>query len=465
MTHPEATPPAAPPPQFDPLAAPLQLPGWLRAIVWAFALLVLGGGVLLALALQRVPDFTQVVQHPSELVLHLGSELEHDANGRTNILLFGSGGKDWDEGTDLTDTIMVASVDEAKRHVTLISIPRDLFVQLPGYGWSRLNYLWPYGVKKAPTGTKIPALPKQVVGQITGLEIHYVLKVDFSGFTRMIDALGGVELTVERAFTDTQYPTEDYRYQTVKFEAGPQTLTGEQALKFARSRHAPGPEGTDFARSHRQQQVIQAVREKLLAREVLDDPQRITELVNLVNEHYTTDLTFADDLTLARVAKSVGRDGISSLVIDDSPPDPLVMEPSPEERMKTYGGAFVMVPVDPTYQTIHRRIGEVLDHPELLVDPLRVIVLNGTKQPGLAGGIADLLRQRHLRVVQVGNTTARRDYEASVIIDVTQKRPEETQRIAELLGATATSLPEGEVLQKETDIVVIIGAPSNPPGT
>ncbi len=435
-----------------------RVPLWLALLVGAFGVLVLSGGVLLAMTLRHVARVAPAIQSPTDVVLTLGDDLDKDENGRTNILLLGSGGKDWDEGTDLTDSIMVASIDETGKRVTLISIPRDLYVNIPGYGMSRLNYVWPFGKKSAEPGT-IPELPKQVFQTITGLDIHYVLKVDFRGFTRLIDALGGIDVVVERAFKDSMYPTVDYGYQTVSFEAGPTTLSGDQALKFVRSRHASGQEGTDFARSRRQQIVIQGVRARLMDRALLDDPARLTELVNLVNEHYTTDVTVSQMLTLARLAKTIGKDSILSFNLSVETGDGLLREPDEVERNTKYGGAFFIMPSDPTFETIHREIGRILDNPDLLKAPTTVVVLNASKQPGLAGGVADLMKLRRFKVVSIGNAK-NRELPQTIVVDRAGTHPEEAKAVADLLGGVVGSSPADEPLAAASDLIIYLAQPS-----
>lgn len=193
-------------------------------------------------------------------------------NNQINILLLGKSGEGH-EGPNLTDTIMVANYNLKNNRLTTVSIPRDI--------WSatlrdKVNSAYAYGEAKRP-GSGGFILAKSEVSSIIGMPIHYAVAIDFDRFKEVVDYLGGVEVDIQRSFTDKKFPIEgkenddcdddqEYkcRYQTVTFTRGRMNMDGETALKFVRSRNAEGSEGTDFAREARQQKVLGAVIDKTL---------------------------------------------------------------------------------------------------------------------------------------------------------------------------------------------------------
>ena len=201
-----------------------------------------------------------------------------------NLLLLGIGGGTH-EGPDLTDTIIFMHVDPVQKKVTLVSLPRDLWI--PDIG-DKVNATYTYASEKNP-GSGL-AVTESEVGKILGQHIDYGVKIDFGGFVKAVDILGGLDINVDDTFDDYAYPiegnedatcglTDDQiasdsaaiasgsatelqsfpcRYKHIHFDAGPTHMDGETALEYVRSRHAEGPEGSDFARSKRQEKVISA---------------------------------------------------------------------------------------------------------------------------------------------------------------------------------------------------------------
>src|SRR3990167_3149909 len=188
--------------------------------------------------------------------------VEGEKEDRINILLLGVGGGEHD-GPELSDTIMLASLRPSDQKVGLLSIPRDLTVEIPEYGWRKINHVNAFGENKERGYG--PIFASEVIGTVLDQEIQYYVKIDFSGFAKLIDDIGGVDIFVDQPFVDEQYPTEDYLYQTVSFAYGSAHMDGKTALIYVRSRHGNNCQGSDFARSRRQQQVMTAVKEKILS--------------------------------------------------------------------------------------------------------------------------------------------------------------------------------------------------------
>ncbi|MEK7565708.1 MAG: LCP family protein [Patescibacteria group bacterium] len=199
-----------------------------------------------------------------------------------NILLLGYGGEGHD-GANLTDTMIIAHLDAASKSAVLVSVPRDIW-----YGDSKINAYF----------EKDPSTALRAVTQVTGLPIDKYVAGDFAGFTEIIDLLGGVDVKVETAFDDPEYPIAgkendpcySCRFENLRFEAGVIHMDGQTALKFVRSRHS-AVDGTDFGRSVRQRNLLLAVREKVMSLNVI--PQ-LPALYIKLRDHVRTDFTLED---------------------------------------------------------------------------------------------------------------------------------------------------------------------------
>lgn len=210
--------------------------------------------------------------------------------GRTNFLLLGTAGGDH-EGSDLTDSIIWVSVDHSGQDVLVFNVPRDLWVKSLQ---AKINTAFHFGFEKQATAGGI-LLAKSAVSEVLGQPVDYVAIINFAEFEKLIDALGGVDVEVERTFDDYKYPVvgrendpcDACRYDHLHFEAGRRHMNGALALKFARSRHAEGEEGSDFARSVRQQKIILAIKNKILGSKIyLLSQFTSTIITDLPQDHY-----------------------------------------------------------------------------------------------------------------------------------------------------------------------------------
>jgi LCP family protein required for cell wall assembly len=186
-----------------------------------------------------------------------------------NVLIMGYGGQGH-EGAYLTDLLLLLHSDLASGKTTQIAVPRDLWVQIPvdSGRYAKINSAYAYGRGEAGDPVTGGRLATTKVGQVTGLPTNRWVTIDFRGFRALVDAVGGVEVDVERAFT-AQYPANDDpaidpSWITISFEAGPQHMDGETAIRYARARYSEDPaEGSDFARGQRQARLVAAITAKL----------------------------------------------------------------------------------------------------------------------------------------------------------------------------------------------------------
>ena len=243
-------------------------------------------------------------------------------DGRTNFLIMGIRGQGADS-PDLTDTMLVVSYSHKDKTATLISIPRDLWVNSLK---TKINSVYHYGQFKDSKGGGIK-LTQSAISETLGLPIHYSAVVDFSFFKKAIDLVGGIDINVTTAFTDTQFPVPGMekalpiasRFETISFSAGWQHLDGDLALKFVRSRHAEGEEGTDIARDRRQQQVIAALKQKLSTPKFFMSRDNLAKLYTLIQENTDTNITEKLYPSLLRLAVDTMRQPIREVVISYLP--------------------------------------------------------------------------------------------------------------------------------------------------
>lgn len=275
-------------------------------------------------------------------------------DSRTNIALLGVGGQGH-EGGELTDSILVASVHHVTKKITLLSIPRDIWLSSR---MAKINAIYYYAEKQSP-GTGLSNV-KTALTEVAGLPIHYSLLIDFSGFIKAIDAVGGIEITVDRTFDDYKYPIpgkenaepESDRYEHLHFDAGTQRMDGVTALKYVRSRHALGEEGTDFARSIRQQKVIRAFLRSLISTQTVFNSERITTLESALSSSIKTDIPESLYSSFTKFGLTLNFDEIKSVTIDSQLYNP--------KNLKPYGSQWVLIPLK-DWTTIHAYVQENLN--------------------------------------------------------------------------------------------------------
>ena len=258
-------------------------------------------------------------------------------DGSVNILLLGVGGGKHD-GPDLTDTIMYANVNQAKNKITLVSIPRDLWI--PDIS-EKINTAYAIGNSKQKDGGLV--LAKAVVSKVINQPIDYAFVIDFSGFVKAVDLVGGLDITVDRTFDDYEYPVEEKyddlcghtleeatqliasesatvvfpcRYEHIHFDQGSAHMNGSQALKFVRSRYAIGDEGTDFARSRRQQKVISAFKDKVFSLQTILNPIKVASLYGVLSDNIHTDIPSSEFDDFIKLAQKMKGAKMYSAVID-----------------------------------------------------------------------------------------------------------------------------------------------------
>jgi LCP family protein required for cell wall assembly len=259
--------------------------------------------------------------------------------GKINILLLGIGGEGH-EGGYLTDTIILAQIRPDIQKVSMTSIPRDYLINNAKLGQRKINAAFAEGFIRNKDWNEAGSYARETVEEISGMKIPYFAVVDFKGFEKVVDLLGGVDVTIDRTFTDYQYPNSSYGYlPALTFKQGSEHMNGTRALQFARSRHAAGPEGTDFARSQRQQKIIQAVKEKLTKLNFITDAGKINNLLSVLTDHFHTNISLDEVFRLYTLGKGYSKENIISQSLD--PETRLICSKILEES-----GAYVLTVCD-----------------------------------------------------------------------------------------------------------------------
>jgi len=340
-----------------------------KKVIFTIIILLLTASVLLV---KFAPQGVEFVRSIPQAIVDPTSLLKHTSDGRTNILLLGIGGGTHD-GPDLTDSIIFASIDFKNKKANLVSVPRDLWI--PDRS-EKINAVYS-DAEMSQKGTGLPAA-KQELSSILGQPIQYGVRIDFGGFVKAVDEVGGLDLTVERTFDDYAYPItgqEDAtcghsqteiqsftqqiasgsatdldsfpcRYEHLHFDKGLTHMDGAKALKYVRSRHALGPEGTDFARSKRQSNVINAFKNKVFSTDTLLNPGKVLGLFGILSGSIDTDISQTEIPLFVKAFQEFKTSKVTSAVIDlgdsSNPLDQYGLLTNPP--MADYGGAWVIIP-------------------------------------------------------------------------------------------------------------------------
>ena len=234
-----------------------------------------------------------------------------EGDGRVNILMMGIDRRPGEAFVSRTDTMMVLSIDPDTDSAIILSVPRDLYVEIPGYGQDRVNTALVYGAQQGDY-LDGAALAMQTVSYNLNIPIHHFILVDFNAFVRSIDLLGGITVDVPYEINDPEYPDMDYGYDPLIIPAGVQHFDGATALKYARTRHGD----SDFNRAYRQQQVLFAARQQVVELGIGEMLLRAPSLYQQVEDGIRTDLSLEQLLRLAKSVSDIPAGNIRNEVLD-----------------------------------------------------------------------------------------------------------------------------------------------------
>lgn len=411
-------------------------------------------------------------------------ELKRDESGKyTNVLIVGVDSRQ-DRDSANTDTLLVASYNYETNNVNMYSLPRDLMVEIPGYNsYGKINSVYIYS-ELVQKDSGMTNLQTSVEG-ILNLKIQYYVMIDFAGFTKVIDILGGITVNVENEFTDCQYPwegqpkntslmgTECYSqgayasggslatYEPIKFNKGIQTMDGTTALKYARSRHSmDNMEGSDFARAKRQQKVIEAVKNKVLSSETLTSPQKIVDIIGAIQDNVRFSGYTIKDIEAGLNMLSAAKEApINSFVLDPSIGGFSILREGYD-----YGYAITPIKGIGDYSDVHAYVAATLKKPGLYAQNPSIHMYNTGigYQPGYDKTMSMIEEYPYVNFYYVG--TANYTNEGNVVykVDPSADVPS-LQAVADIFNAKIIDKPaEIRINTYGVNIVVLMGTPPTP---
>lgn len=398
------------------------------------------------------------------------SKLNGEGDGRVNILLLGRGGEGHD-GADLTDTVIVASIDPIQKQAALLSVPRDLWVKNPKNknAPSKINQVFADTKNAALVGTKRTSQDKQkaeeagveaietVIEQVMGIPVHYYVLVDFAAFEQAINTVGGVDLYVAPTDTssivkETMWDPTVGKHYVLDVKPGNNHFDGKRALMYTRSRHTSAR--GDFDRSERQRKMLIALKEKILSAGTYSNPAKLNGLLDAFGDHIRSNLSTGELLRINELAKGIAATSISSLDLVTAPHNFLVDDRSPSNLYINRPRAGMY-----DYSEIQNYVRNALRDSFLQKESAKVAVYNGTKTSGLATTKANELKSFGYEVTTVANAS-NQTYTKTTVVDLTNGSKKYTKHYLEQrFGVTAvTALPDATISADGADFVIILGS-------
>ncbi|MBL8159885.1 LCP family protein [Candidatus Saccharibacteria bacterium] len=404
-------------------------------------------------------------------ILSQGKPLKTDTMGRSNILLFGTSEDDPEhEGAELSDSIMVASIDQKKNNVFLISIPRDLYVKygkacISGYE-GRINEVYMCGKGDRQDGDEQAGQSafRKTVSEVTGLDVQYSAHVNYTALRQAVDAVGGITVTIEsddpRGILDRNFDWRcNYTCYFVKYENGPVNLDGEHALALARARGAAGGYGlpnANFDREKNQRKIIVALKDKATSAGTLANPVAVDKLLSALGDNVRTNIDAEEIKTVLRVAKDTKTKDIVSIPLND-PEEPLV-------TTGDVGGQSIVRPMAGLYDydQIAAHVKAVVSGDAAMLEKAKVDVLNASGEAGAAGKQAEKVTDAGIVVEVVGNAPSELNTAPLRIYDLSEgQKPATLKKLEMLFGSKAVqTAPAG--VTSNSDFVIIVGSNGTP---
>ncbi|HUP26456.1 MAG TPA: LCP family protein [Candidatus Limnocylindrales bacterium] len=388
------------------------------------------------------------------------SKLRGEGDGRVNILLLGRGG-DGHEAPDLTDTILIASLDPVQKKAALLSIPRDLWVQPEGSGHTKINAVYA-NAKYAALAKKqsnadaekagLNALEKEIQADI-GIPIHYHVMVDFNAFQQAINTVGGIDINVAESETvyEVLYDESTGKHYTLDVKKGQQHFDGQRALFYARSRHTSAR--GDFDRTERQRKIMLALKDRVLSLGTFANPAKISQLIDAFGNHVQANLTIQEVMRLYDIGKGIDSSSVASVGLADSPNNYVITD--------NINGVSIVRPragVD-DFSEIQSYIRNSLKDGFIANENASIAVYNGTETPGLATRKAAELKSYGYNVITIADAPTK-TYQKTILTDLRSGQKKYTKHYLEQrLGVTAVgSLPDTTINPGTADFVIILGS-------
>lgn len=383
------------------------------------------------------------------------SKLKGEGDGRINILLLGIGGPGHD-GPDLTDTILLMSIDPINNKASLLSIPRDLWVKIPNNGYQKINAAYPdgkEGTRSKKEQTKINAGLNSLddtLSAVIGIPIHYHAVVDFAAFKQGVEAVGGVTFNVPETLYDPTIAWENHNNPYIA-KKGVQTMHGAQALLYARSRET----SSDFARGQRQRQLILALKDKIFSVGTLSNPLKISSLLDSFGNNVYTDFSANDITRLQQIFAKISSSSIGSLDLT-----------TPPHNLVTTGNMNGLSIVEPRagltdYTDIQSYVRNALKDSFIAKENSQIAIYNSTTIVGLATASATKLKSYGYNVTVIDNTPTASNQPTTTIVDLSAGKNKYTQHYLEqrfkVTSIRSLNASFGVTPPQGTTFVIILG--------
>ncbi len=421
----------------------------LRVAGGVVALAILAGGVLAAMA---VLSLNKVIQNRDGMMaIGLSGELElsklkGEGEGRVNILLLGTS-DEGHAGQDLSDTMIVASIDPKSYDVAMLGIPRDLYVKIPGYGFNKINTAHAFGEQqKLGDG---PALAVKTVSELIDQPIHYFARVDFSGLRSAVDAIGGIDIYNAYDLYDSEYPCDRNESLSCgfKLKSGYYHMDGPLALKYARCRK--GNCGDDYGRAKRQQSVVVALRDQALRLGNILNPAKASELVSIAGGHLRTDIGLEEMKRLIELGGKINSNEITSRVLD-AQDEGLV-------KNSIIGGESVVIPTAGigNYKAIRSFVSSLFIDGYVKSESAKVEIRTGSAKPSTSYALAVILKSLGYNVVKVSSIMEGGGSATKLIDNVNKGKPYTLKYLENRLKTS--SQKADNTAASQADITIILG--------
>jgi len=378
---------------------------------------------------------------------NFSTKLKGEDEGRVNILILGVGDPGH-AGETLADTNMVLSIDTKNNKAAFISIPRDTRVYIPGKGYAKMNYAHAAGeAEDPPNGI---AVAKSTVEETLGIPIQYYVRANFSGLKQAVNAVGGIDIDVKEPLSDPEYPCETNENKSCGFKlaAGPTRMDGSLALKYARCRK--GTCGDDFGRGLRQQEVLNAIKEKALSLGTLSDPKKLNDLINAFADNVKTNMSISEMQRAYNISKNISKENVYNVVFSLNDNGFLKTDPSSSDLLPAAGN----------FEEIKKFVKDIFTLAPIWVEDPGIVIENGTTTVGVAGKLEDKITNLGLPINVIAIQNAKtKDYTTSKIIDYSGgKVPNTIKYFEDLLGVKAEAAPEGQKAIQGQDLIIILGS-------
>lgn len=386
------------------------------------------------------------------------SKLKGEGDGRVNILLLGRGG-DGQTAPDLTDTILIASIDPINKKAALLSVPRDLYY--PKTSNYRVNSVFAEA-KYAAMARKASATDadnagfaaiEKVIQDDLGIPIHYHIMVDFAGFEQAINTVGGVDINVDAdgVVYERLWDSLTRKIYTLDVKQGQQHFDGQRALYYARSRHT-SPRG-DFDRAERQRKLLVALKDKIMSLGTFANPIKVSSLLDAFGNHVQSNMSINEVMRLYDISKTINSNDIATLGLVDPPNNFLTSVNIAGQSIQQPRAGLT------DFSEIQNYVRNALKDGFIANENASIAILNGTTTPGLATKKATELKSYGYNVVLSGDAPTK-TYTKTVLVDLRNGQKKYTRHYLEQrLGVNAvTSLPDANIPNpSNADFVIILG--------